>query len=108
MYDSETGSLIGYTDLGDVNNQLLAFEQSIANGSITHRQPANSMLTFMVKGLFTSFCFPYVHFSCAKLSGDNISPLFWEVVKRLERIGLKVNSQTGLDAVTITITIYRF
>ena len=90
VYGSETGTLIGYTDLGEVNNHLLAFEQSVVNDTKEHREPAKTMLTFMVKGLFTPFKFPYVHFSGTKPTGDNIFPLFWEVVKRLERIGLKV------------------
>ena len=90
VYDGETGTLIGYTDLGEVNNHLLAFEQSVVKGTTDYKEPAKSMLTFMVKGLFTSFKFPYVHFSDTKTTGDNIFPLFWDVVKRLERIGLKV------------------
>ena len=53
-------------------------------------QPAKSMLTFMVKGLFTNLKFPYAQFSCTKLTGDCMFQLFWETVKRVERIGLKV------------------
>ena len=90
VYDQETGTLIGYTNIDQVNNHLLAFERSLSRDSHDHREPAGSMLTFMVKGLFTSLRFPYVHFSCSTSSGDQMFPLFWEVVKRLERIGLKV------------------
>ena len=91
MYDKETGTLIGYTNLGEVNNHLLAFEHSLTSDFKECRKPAKTMLTFMVKGLFTSLKFPYVHFSGTKLSGDRLFPLFWEVVKHLERIGLKVD-----------------
>ena len=90
MYDQETGTLIGYTNVDQVNNHLLAFERSLSGDSHDRREPASSMLTFMVKGLFTPLRFPYVHFSCSKPSGDQMFPLFWEVVKRVERIGLKV------------------
>ena len=31
-----------------------------------------------------------MQFACTKLTGDSLFHLFWEVVKRLERIGLKV------------------
>ena len=90
VYDGKTGALIGYTDLGEVNNHLLAFERSVVNDIKDRKEPAKTMLTFMVKGLFTSFKFPYVHFSGTKPTGDNIFPLFWDAAKRLERIGLKV------------------
>ena len=73
-----------------MNNHLLAFERSVSSDSKEYRVPAKSMLTFMVKGLFTSFKFPYVDFSGTKTTGDNIFPPFWDVVKHLERIGLKV------------------
>ena len=53
MYDKHTGCLIGYTDLGEVNNHLLAFEHSLDEPA----KPAKSMLTFMVKGLFTNLKF---------------------------------------------------
>ena len=87
MYDKHSGNIIGYTDLGDVNNHLLALEHSIDN---KRPEPAKSMLVFMVKGLFTGLKFPYVQFSCTKLTGDSLFHLFWEVVKRIERLGLKV------------------
>lgn len=91
VYDKHTGSLIGYTDLGEVNNHLLAFERSL-DSSPDQLAPAKSMLTFMVKGLFTNLQFPYVQFSSTKLTGDSLFQLFWEVVKRVERIGLKVHN----------------
>ena len=91
VYDKHSGSLIGYTDLGEVNNHRLAFQLSFENPSAEPARPAKSMLTFMVKGLFTNLKFPYVQFSCVKLTGDSLFQLFWEVVKRVERIGLKVH-----------------
>jgi hypothetical protein len=91
VYDKHTGALIGYTDLGEVNNHLLGFERSIDSSSPA---PAKSMLTFMVKGLFTNLQFPYVQFATTKLTGDSLFHLFWEVVKRVERIGLKVRIYT--------------
>lgn len=90
MYDKQTGNLIGYTDLGEVNNHLLTFQRMVESEGSKPAQPAKSMLTFMVKGLFTALKFPYVQFSSTKLTGDCLFQLFWEVVKRLERIGLRV------------------
>ena len=90
MYDKYTGNLIGYTDLGEVNNHLLAFQQMVESDASEPAQPAKSILAFMVKGLFTGLKFPYVHFSCTKLTGDSLFQLFWEVVRKLEKIGLRV------------------
>ncbi len=91
MYNKHTDALIGYTDLGEVNNHLLGFERSVDSSSPA---PAKSMLTFMVKGLFTNLQFPYVQFATTKLTGDSFFHLFWEVVKRVERIRLNVLNYT--------------
>ena len=92
MYDKYTGNLIGYTDLGEVNNHLLTFQRMVESDMSKPAQLAKSMLTFMVKGLFTELKYPYAQFPCTKLTGDCLFQLFWEVVKRLERVGLRVTS----------------
>ena len=58
MYDKYTGNLIGYTDLGEVNNHLLAFQRMVESDASESAQPAKSILAFMVKGLFTGLKFP--------------------------------------------------
>ena len=55
---------------------------------------ANSMLVFMVRGLFTSLEFPYAQFPCKAITGDQLFHPFWEAVGRLERIGFKVLATT--------------
>ena len=62
VYNKHTGRLIGFTDLGSINNHLSAFERSINEGEITAKLLAKSMLAIMVKGLFTPLKFPYVQF----------------------------------------------
>ena len=90
VYEKHTGNIIGYTDLGEVNNHLLTFQRMVESDVSKPPQPAKSMLTFMVKGLFTGLKYPYAQFSCTKLTGDCLFQLFWEAVKRLERVGLRV------------------
>ena len=91
VYDKHTGTLIGFTDLGEVNEHLLRFERSINNTSHDDKPLAKSMMTFMVRGLFTSLKFPYAQFPCASISGELLFDPFWEAVYRLERCGFKVS-----------------
>ena len=51
---------------------------------------AETMLVFMVKGLFSRLQFPYAHFPAANLTGADMVDPFWEAVDRLEVIGFKV------------------
>lgn len=91
VYDKYTGSVIGFANLGDISNHLLAFEQSVKGNCDAMNSVAKTMMVFMIRGLFTTLRFPYAQFPCAKVSGNLLFHPFWEAVYRLERMGLKVS-----------------
>ena len=97
VYDKHSLQVIGFVNLGDVNNQLLNFEQEqISDGqSVPLPTIAKHMFVFMVRGIFSRLEFPYAQFPCASNSGDVIFPLVWECVKRLEACNLKVITLTA-------------
>ena len=79
VFQKSSGALIGYQDLGDVNNLLHDAEDQINNPS-NHRRPlAKLMLVFMVRGVFTPLKFPYVQFPAAGTKGADLFPLFCKV-----------------------------
>ena len=63
VYNKHNNSLIGFASLGEVNDHLLAFEQSL-NGSSPKdvASLAKTMMVMMVRGLFSGLEFPYVQF----------------------------------------------
>ena len=88
VYEKSTGALFGFTDLGEVNNQLYDFEQSLSgDGTGLQRPLAKTMLVFMFKGLFTNIAMPYAQFPVCSLKGADMFPLLWEAVGRLSRMG---------------------
>ena len=88
VYEKSTGALFGFTDLGEVNNQLIDFEQSLSSdGTGLQRPLAKSMLVFMFKGLFTNIAMPYAQFPACSLKGVDMFPLLWEAIGRLSRLG---------------------
>ena len=90
VFDKHTGALIGYTNLGDINDHLLRFEQSLSHSTTpAPKKLAKTMMVFMVRGLFNKLQFPYAQFPCAELCDQLYEP-FWEAVRRLENCGLKV------------------
>ena len=92
VYNKHTDSMMGFVNLGSVNNHLLSFEKSVCANAETPALPtlATSMIVFMVRGLFTSFQFVYAQFPCSAITGELLFKPFWEAVFRLERIGFKV------------------
>ena len=92
VYDKHSSQIIGFINLGDVNNQLLRFQQLQTSNEDSSLPPpvAKHMLVFMVRGIFQYLEFPYVQFPCDNLSGDVTFPLVWECIKQLEAGDLKV------------------
>ncbi len=90
VFDKHSGAMIGFIDLGDINNHLVQFEKSLEDDKIVKPKLAKTMMVFMVRGLFSSLQFPYAQFPCVDLSGDLLYDPFWEAVRRIENCGLKV------------------
>ena len=90
VYDKHSGAMIVFTNLGEINEYLAAFEKSKLEHKPKCPDPAKTMMVFMVRGLFNSLQFPYAQFPCANLSGDMLYDPFWEAVMRIENCGLKV------------------
>lgn len=96
VYKKHSGKLVDFVNLGDVNNHLARFEELLEADDDNEIIPstttplANSIMVFMVRGLFPSLKFPYAMFPCSGLCGEQLFLLFWDCVFRLERIGFKV------------------
>ena len=70
VYDKRTGELIGFVNLGDINDHLQHFEQTLSSDISDQPNLASSMLVFMVKGIFTRLEFPYAQLnSCIPSCG---------------------------------------
>ena len=93
VYDKHSGDIIGFTNLGDVNDQLLAFEQTHLNPS-PQPQLATHMLVFMVCGILSNLEFAYAQFPCTSVTGDQLYSLVWGCVRHLETAGFKVLATT--------------
>ena len=88
IFDKYTGKLKGFINLGTINDHLVQLESKQPEYCLPDL--ANSVLTFMVRGIFITLHFPYAQFPCKNLTGDQIYPLVWEAVQRLELCGFKV------------------
>lgn len=85
-FDKTTGSLIGFSDLGDVNNLFAEYEQK----DNAPKRLAKVMMTLMVRGLFTSLKYIYAQFPAVSTKGADIFTIIWKAIHRLTRLGLVV------------------
>lgn len=102
VYNKHTNNLVGFANLGETNNHLLAFERSLQESTPSEcvEPLAKTMMVIMVRGLFSKLEFPYVQFPCSRVMGDLLFQPFWEAVRRIEFSGLKVIAATADGAST--------
>ena len=93
VYNKHSGELIGFVNIGEINEQLLTFEQACQKEAPKPKL-ATHVLTFLVRGLLSKLEFPYASFPCSSLGGDQIFSLVWGAVRRLEACGFKVMALT--------------
>lgn len=73
VYNKHSGEMIGFTHLGDINNELMKLEQG------NERPPiVKHILTIMVRGLLFKLEFPYGHFGTEGVTVDVLYPIVWE------------------------------
>ena len=93
VFDKHSCRLIGFVNLGDVNDSLDKFEQQCQNGErrvISEESVATHMLVFMIRGLFTNLEFVFAQFPTHGVTGDSLFPIVWEAIRNIEECGLKV------------------
>jgi len=93
VYDKNSGEMIGFSNIGDINNCLEAFQRDCEDDT-QKPQLATHMLVFMVSGIASKLNYPYAQFPCTSLSGDQLYSLVWGCIRRLEGIGFKVVATT--------------
>ena len=64
--------LVGYSDLGEINNLLSDCEEQFNTSERTPRPLGKLMLVFMVRGLFTSLKFLCIQNPAASVKGEHI------------------------------------
>ena len=94
VFNKHSGELIGFLDIGEVNNQLVQFEEACKD--VAKRKPllATHMIVFMVTGLLSHLTFAYAQFPSLSVTSDQLYSLVWACVRRLEMAGFKVISLT--------------
>ena len=69
---SSGGMLIGFCDVGDINNELKTFEEDI-HGEKT--KLASHAFVLMVRGLFSNRKAPFAYFPCESVPKPNVIPV---------------------------------
>ena len=103
VFCKATGKLVGFTELGDTNEAVAKFGKSFLekqNMKPEDRSIAKYVVVFMVRGLFSSLCYPFGHFASEGFNSDQLYHCAWEAVGILESLSLKVRAVIADGAAT--------
>ena len=89
VYSRQTNQIVGFCDMGDMNNELDDFKRHVEKGT-EEKSLSSYVLTFMVRGIFTSLAYPFAYYAGQGFTSDQLYPCVWECVRALECINLKV------------------
>ena len=88
VFNKNSGQLVGFTDLGEVNEDLDNLAATLMCESPVVPKLAEQMLVFMVRPLLKpSYTFPVAQYPSTALTGEKLYPLVWNVVETLELYG---------------------
>ena len=90
VYSKSTGCIVGFTELGDINEELNEFERTFQNSSTRSKELATYVICFMARGLLKRFSYPVGYFSSRGFTSDQLFPVTWRAIRILEAIGLEV------------------
>lgn len=91
VYCSETGNLIGFCDIGSVGNDLATFGRQ-CNEKEEKNELATHMLTFMVRGIFSSLESVFAYYPCTGFNSHQLYWVVWDAIGNLEIVGFRVRA----------------
>lgn len=94
VYSKASGELVGFCEIGDINDHFLQLEQKYQKDEDMHLKFAKTVLVIMICGHFTDITFSYATFAATNLTGEQLIPIFLEAIIRVETCGLRVTSIT--------------
>lgn len=105
VYQKSTGRLIGFTEIGEVNDELEAFNSAVSEMNVndqcdTGRNFATHVLVFIARGIFLNLAYPFRYFSTIGATATQLYPCWMEANRVLTSINLDVRALISDGACT--------
>ena len=86
----DLGKLIGFTELGETNQELARLESTLKDEEPSSTNLASHILTVMARGILSRFNYPIGYFSTKTADADQLFNIIWDGVGSMEMSGIKV------------------
>lgn len=99
VYRKSTGQMIGFTDMGDINEEFRLFQSEVETSESSNelnfsykREFATHVVVYMVRGIFSNLCYPFGYFASLGLSSAQMYPCTIEATRVLTALGFYVRA----------------
>ena len=94
VYRKSTGQMIGFTDMGDINEEFRIFQNNIENSEEKSilRDFATHVIVYMARGIFTDLQYPFGYYASTGMTSAQLYPCTMEAVRVLSSIGFDVRA----------------
>ena len=92
VYRKGSGEFIGFTEMGDLNEEIQRFSTICDQDDETDRSLATYANVFMVRGISSKLCTTFGYHAGTGFTGDQLNSLVWEATRVLESIGFYVRA----------------
>ena len=107
VYDHVTGNIIGFTDMGDISNEIEQFVQNLGRDeNINEPAMATHVMALMVRGIFIPHHIVFGHSPCRGFKAKYLYPTLQKAIRILEIEGFKVRAVCS-DGATPNRKVYR-
>ena len=95
VYHRGTGQLIGFSEMGDINEEFSYLQRTSAAGEneecdFTSRELATHVTLYMVRGICSSLLYPFGYFASAGMTSSQLYFTTMEAIRVLTAINFKV------------------
>ena len=93
VFKRSTGKLVGFTEMGEINEEIREFQSSCDDENSKAERPfASYVNVFMVRGICSNLCYTFGYHASLGFTASQLVPLVWEANHILECIGFKVRA----------------
>uniref|UniRef100_A0A7M5VCD5 Transposable element P transposase n=1 Tax=Clytia hemisphaerica TaxID=252671 RepID=A0A7M5VCD5_9CNID len=91
VFSRKTGKMVGFTSLGNINDEINLLEQQMSKENITEPpEIATHVLAVMARGIVKYFNYPIAYFATTSVNSGQLYIIIWDGVAALEMRGVKV------------------
>ena len=91
VMDRNSGKVVGFSSLGDFNEELLELSQ-LATDSPLEPKVASHIIVFMLRGIMSNHNLPFLWFPCNGFAAHQLWGPVWQATSVLEDIGLQLRA----------------